>query len=137
MQLNKIIIAVFVLFFSVMIFLTITSRTIHNQSVCHVETIEIKKQDFICNFFDEQGNECSSRRRAIGIPKSCVENDVYIIGEINVYGESRQSANRVEIQLLDDYFSDEYYAVSFGLSAGDKVIVFNEQVHDGIEVISD
>ncbi len=137
MKLNKIIFLLSVLFFAVMTFLTAASRTIHNQSLCHVETIEIKKQDFTCKFLDEQGNECYSKRRAIGIPKACVENDVYIIGEINVYGESRQCANRVEILLFDDYLSDEYYAVSFGLSVGDKVIVYNDQLCDGIEVISD
>lgn len=137
MKLNKIIFVLSVLFFAVMIFLTAASRTIHNQSLCHVETIEIKKQDFTCKFLDEQGNECYSKRRAIGIPKSCVENDIYVIGEINVYGELRKCANIVEVLLLDDYLSDEYYAVSFGVSVGDKVIVYNEQLCDGIEIIPD
>lgn len=137
MKSNKIIFAIFILFFAVMIFLTAASRDIHNKNLCHVETIEIKKQDFTCKFLDENGNECFSKRRAIGIPKSCVENDIYVIGETIVYGESRQCANKVEILLFDDYLSDEYYAVSFGLSVGDKVIISDEQLCDGVEVISD
>lgn len=137
MKSNKVIFALLILFFAVMIFFTAASRAIHNRGLCHVDTIEIKKQDFTCKFIDEKGNECFSKRRAIGIPKSCVKNDIYVIGETNVYGESRQCANRVEILLFDDYFSDEFYAVSFGLSVGDKVIVPTEQVYDGIEVISD
>ncbi len=137
MKSNKIIFALLILFFSVMTFFTAASRPIHNRGLCHVETIEIKKQDFTCKFIDEKGNECFSKRRAIGIPKSCVEKDIYVIGETNVYGESRQCANRVEILLFDDYLSDEYYAVSLGLSVGDKVIVSTEQVCDGVEVITD
>ena len=137
MKLNKIILALSVLFFAIMTFVTAASRNIHNQSLCKVEIIEIKKQDFNCRFLDEEGNECYSKRRAIGIPKLCVENDIYIIGETEVYGESRQCANRVEILLFDDYFSDEYYAVSFGLSVGDNVIVSNEQLCDGVEILID
>jgi hypothetical protein len=135
MKLNKIVYAVSALFLGFMIFLTIFARTIHNNKLQHVETIEIKKQDFICEFTDKQGELCHSKRRAIGIPKKYANENVFIINEIEVYGEKRKCALKVELFYFDDYLSEEYAAVSYGLSVGDSLIVNAGDITDGSEVI--
>lgn len=135
MKLNSMVYAASVLFFGFMIFLTIFAQTIHSKELQHVETIEIKKQDFVCEFTDEQGELCFSKRRAIGIPKKYANESVFIIDEIEVYSEKRKCALKVELFYFDDYLSEEYAAVSYGLSVGDSLIVNAGDITDGSEVI--
>lgn len=135
MKQNKIIYIISIAFISIMIFLTLNARTIHNQSLHHVSTVEVKKQDFDFVFTDEQGNLCHSKRRAIGIPKKYANDRLFIVTEFEIYGETRKRATQVDVMYYEDYISDEYNAVSFGVSIGDKIIVDSDNISDGCEVI--
>ena len=120
---NKAMYIISVLFWGGMIFLSLSARVIHNGRLPHAEVLTVSKQDFICTFSDENGNVFSTARRAVGIPKSLINNEIYVITEEEVYGEIRNYAHKVEVTVNDDYYSEEYNAVMYGLSAGDKVIV--------------
>lgn len=132
---NKIFLSILCLLLSILACLTIYARKIHENSLLHVKTIDIQKQDFTCCFEDEFGNELITKRRAIGIPKSCFTDVVYIVDDISVYGEPRKSARKTEVIIIEDYISDDYYAVSTGVSAGDKIIIYDERLYDRMEVI--
>lgn len=132
---NKIITIILTLFFAGMLALTLTARLIHNKTLFHVKITEVKKQDFICKFIDEHGKECTTQRRAIGIPKNFFDNEIYIVKEIEVYGEKRKCAAKVELSVQNDYYSDDYCAVAFGLSAGDNIITYDSRLYDGCEIV--
>ncbi len=124
-----------VLFFGLMTVLTFSARSIHNSNLPHVETIDISKQDFVCVFYDEQGVEYSTLRRAIGIPNEALSNDIFIAVPKEVYGETRYFACKVEPMYYEDYFSDYYTAVLVGLSAGDRLVVYDGVLTDGCEIV--
>lgn len=132
---KKLITIILTLFFSGMLALTLTARLIHNKTLCRVKITEVKKQDFICKFIDEHGKEYTTQRRAIGIPKNFFDNDIYIVEEIEVYGEKRKCAAKVELSVQNDYYSDDYCAVDFGLSVGDNIITYNPRLYDGCEIV--
>lgn len=135
MKLNRIVYVISIVFIASMTFLTFNARTIHDNQLCHVTTVEVKKQDFVFEFTDEQGNLCCSKRRAIGIPKEYANDSIFVINEYEIYGEKRKCASKVEVVYYEDYISDEYCAVSFGISIGDKIIVDADNISDGSEVV--
>lgn len=133
---NKIISVISALFLCFMIFITLASRPIHNSSLPHVEVITVKKQDFICEFADEQNTLQSTERRALGIPRKLLSGDIYVITQCEVYGEMRDFSYKVNVELYDNYFSDEYAAVLSGVSINDKIIISSDiPITDGGEVI--
>lgn len=133
---NKVNVSLAVIFLTAMIFLTAFSRDIHEKSLCHVSIIEVKKQDFVCRFTDENGKQYSTKRRAIGIPKDIDCNNFFVVREDEIYGEKRFFAYHTDVFLQEDYFSDEFYAVAFGLNVGDKVVYGEDiSVDDGSEVV--
>lgn len=126
------------LFWSIMIVLSLSARVIHNTRLPHAETLTVKKQDFICTFADENGNILSASRRAVGIPKALNNHEIYVIIQEEVYGETRYYAHKVDVMMYDEYDSEEYLAVMYGLSAGDKLIVSTDRpLEDHIEVYYD
>lgn len=124
---NKAMFIISALFWSGMAVLSLSARAIHNSSLPHTEVLTVAKQDFICTFADENGNILSAARRAVGIPKSLTDNEIYVIIQKEVYGETRNYACYIEIMMYDDYYSEEYDAVMYGLSAGDKLIVSTDR----------
>lgn len=115
------------LFWGGMAALSLSARAVHNGRLPHTEVLTVKKQDFICTFSDESGNILSASRRAVGIPKALTDNEIYVIIQEEVYGETRNYACYTEIMMYDDYYSEEYNAVMYGLSAGDKLIVSSDR----------
>ncbi|MBP1566069.1 MAG: hypothetical protein J6A58_09990 [Oscillospiraceae bacterium] len=111
------------IFFIFMLFMSIFSKELHEKNLPHVTILKVEKKDFICNFIDENGDSYSVKRRAIGIPKYIDKNNIYIVNEDKVYGEQRYFAQKTEVFLENEYYSDDYYAVSLGLNVGDKVIL--------------
>lgn len=111
------------LFWGIMLALTFFAREIHNSRLPHVETLTVTKQDFICTFTDESGNTLTTTRRAVGIPKSLTNKDLYVITQNETYGEMRYYAQKVDVMMYYDYDSEDYYAVMYGVSAGDKLII--------------
>lgn len=122
-------------FFGFMLFMTLSSSKIRNSQLPQVNIVEIKKQTFTCEFTDESGNKYCTERRALGIDKRFVKNDIYILSEKECYGEIRTYAIEVDIQMLDDYYSDEYYAILSGVSSGDKIIDTDITLSNGDEVL--
>ncbi len=132
---NKTATAITILFFAGMLFLSIFSRSIHDSALPHVEVIEIRKQDFLCEVPDDQGRICTVQRRAIGIPKELLGEDLYVVSDEVVYGEERSFARKVEIVPDEAYVSEEYTAVVLGLRNGDRLILSEEVLYDGCEVV--
>lgn len=122
-------------FFGFMLFMTFSARTIRNNQLPRVNIVEIKKQIFTCEVIDESGNKYYTERRALGIEKKFVKNNIYILLEKECYGEIRTYAVEVNIQTLDYYYSDEYYAILSGISSGDKIIDTDITLSDGDEVL--
>ena len=132
---NKIAAAITILFFAGMVFLTAFSRSIHDSRLPHVEVIEIRKQDFTCAVPDDHGRICTVQRRAIGIPKDQLQAELYIVSEEEVFGEQRCFARKIAVMLDETYVSEEYSAVTSGVSIGDKLILPEEGLYDGCEVV--
>lgn len=120
---NKAMYIISALFWSGMVVLSLSARAIHNSRLPHAEVLTAAKQDFTCTFADENGNILSAARRAVGIPKSLTDNEIYVIIQKEVYGETRNYACCTEVMMYDGYYSEEYNAVMYGLSAGDKLII--------------
>ncbi len=134
---NRIKIVTIALFWSTMILLSIFSDSIHNKRLPKVETFTVSKQDFQYNFLDEDGNQVTSLRRAMAIPKSLTNREIYVIIQEEKNGELRNYAQKSEIILYDDYYSNEYLAVWSGLAVGDLVIISDNILgtdYDHIEV---
>lgn len=119
---NKIMNFISVIFWTGMIILSASARAVHNGRLPRAEVLTVKKQDFEYTFTDG-GNTFTVMRRAVGIPQDLIDKDIYVIIEKEFYGETRTFAEKREIIPNGDYFSDEYAAVLYGLSAGDKIII--------------
>ena len=135
---NKSMLLCSAIFWSSMIVLSLSARTIHNNRLPYAETLTVNKQDFICTFADENGNMLSVTRRAAGLPKNLNFHEIYVIMQEEVYGEIRYYAQRKDVMLYENYDSEEYLAVMYGVSAGDILIVSADRpLEDHIEVYYD
>ena len=123
-----------------MLILTAAAKPIHNNRLPHTEVMTVKKQDFIFTFSDDNGNEITTPRRAVGIPGSLPTEDIYVIIQEEVYGENRYFAQKADVTIYENYYSEEYTAVMFGLSVGDRLIISSDKPLSGeypIEVYYD
>jgi hypothetical protein len=114
-----------ILFFSLMLILTISARSIHHSQIPNVKVKRLTMEDF-------SGGSWTDKRPAI--PKNIIEKgEVYIIANIYINGEERKAARLVYPQLGAE--NKEYYEVTGGLDRRDLLIVdSSKELNDGVEV---
>ena len=124
-----------VLFFSLMIFLTILARDIHNRMIPNVTVGRLTKEDFELERTLEDGTIIPITKQCIAVPKHMYDNDfLYIIvpGEKN--GDQRTFVRKISLQVGAQ--NDKYYEITdpfFDMSQS-FIMESNKEIQDGIEV---
>lgn len=128
-------IIVSVLFYAVMLFLTLIARPVHNVALPKVTIGRLEGQRFQRNETNDQTDTVAIGDFAIGIPKNLYENgSVYILSKEIMNGEERDIAREVKNMEIGR-FNENYYEIIKGISGLDLVILTGgEFIEDGQEV---
>ncbi len=76
---NIITLVVTVLFFAVMLFLTVSARAIHNFSLPQVTARRLSSVQFPFEYTDESGNMMTGTKSALAIPFDLLASDIFIL----------------------------------------------------------
>lgn len=132
---KKVINAVFtIIFFLIMLILTISARDIHNSQIPNVTVKRLTQEDFAFISILKNGEEVTTREKRLAIPKSIIDSgEVYVITRTIINGEERDAARLVFPQIGVE--NEEFYEVIAGVDRRDLVIFdSNKKLKDGDEV---
>ncbi|NLC19367.1 MAG: hypothetical protein GX757_09160 [Clostridiales bacterium] len=131
---KKIIIAVCISYYLILLILTLCARRIHNASLPRVTVGTLEFEEF--DYYDENSDaDRKSFRLGAGIPKEIYDNHkVYVIRKEIVNGEERNIAREVK-NLEIGQSNEKYYEVLQGISMIDLVVFTGQEyIQDGSEV---
>lgn len=134
MNKKKPLIFITLLFFSGMLFLTLTAKKFYIASLPHVKARPLNKESFTLEKKSDLGN-ITYERTSLGLPKYLYNADaIYKISTIIKNGEQRYIAIKLSNVSIGSSNAD-YYQVLNGISNTDIIILEGyEKLEDGHEV---
>ena len=122
---KRILIAFTVVFFSGMLELTLTARSIHNASLPHVSVRRVTMSEFPFEYIDESGNTQTGTAQKPAVTVEQYENGVYILYRAEVNGELRDFIRRAEMIPGQEYGG--FVEVVSGLTFSDRIVVDSDR----------
>lgn len=123
-----------VIFFSVMLILTVFAEDIHNFSLPRVTVSRPEQRYFPYEYTDENGNAQTGSVQKTAIPKALSEQGVYVI-----YSAEKNGTVRSFVRLADVVTGEEkdgYVEVISGVDFFDSIVSgCSEVLSDGCEVL--
>ena len=130
---KKILVIVTIVFFAAMLFLTLFAEKIHESSLPKVTASRPERQLFPYEFADEKGETFTGSAEKIAVPKSMLENGVFVIYSSEKNGTKRNFVRLAAIQTGEE--NDDYIEVVSGIGFVDRIVTDSSEVlYDGCEV---
>ena len=130
---NIITLVVTVLFFAVMLFLTVSARAIHNFSLPQVTAGRLSSVQFPFEYTDEEGNVKTGTKSTLAISTDLLGREVFILTQREKNSDMRYYVRLAKIETGAEY--NDFTEVLSGIRYGEKVVVSSDtELYDGCEV---
>lgn len=130
---KKILLIPTVIFFSAMLILTIFSEDIHNASLPKITVSRPEQKSFPYEYTDENGNIQTGSSKKTAIPKSLLEQGVYVVYSAEKNGTVRSFVRLVAVATGEE--KDGYAEVISGIGFSDRIVTeCSGNLFDGCEV---
>ena len=130
---KKILLIVTILFFAAMLFLTFFAEKIHENSLPKVTASRPEQQLFPYEFTNENGETYTGSAEKIAVPKSMLEDGIFIIYSAEKNGTKRNFVRLAAIQTGEE--NGDYVEVVSGRGYADRIVTYSsEALYDGCEV---
>lgn len=135
MKIKKIPLVLTIIFFSFMIILTFTARSIHNRMIPNVRVSRLTREKFQHEQVLEDGTVRTVSQLSYAVPKWMVEQDfLYVVVQGMKNGDERTFARKLFMTLGAE--NDGYYEISEQFYDAGRLFIMetNKEIHDGTEV---
>ena len=130
---KKILFLITVIFFAAMLFLTLFAEKIHENSLPQATAARPERQLFPYEFTDENGVTYMGSAEKIAVPKSMLENGVFVIYSAEKNGTKRNFVRLAEVRTGEE--NGDYVEVVSGIGFTDRIAVESTgTLYDGCEV---
>lgn len=132
-MMKKILLIVTIIFFAAMLFLTLFAEKIHVNTLPKVTASRPERQLFPYEFIDEYGKAHTGSTEKIAVPKSMLENGVFVIYSAEKNGTKRSFVRLAPVQTGEE--RDGYAEVISGIMFSDRIAAESDkELYDGCEV---
>ena len=121
----KLLVIIAALFFTGMLTLTLTARSIHNASLPHVRAERPESAGFPFEYTDENGDLRTGMRYAPAVSREQLEQGVYVLYTAEKNGEKRDFIRLAEITAGEEY--EGYIEIAGGLSPIDRIVTESDR----------
>lgn len=122
------------IFLAAMLFLTFFAEPIHESMLPKITAARAERKPFPYEFTDKDGNSRVGSIEKLAVPKSMLDDGVYVVYSAEKNGTERDFVRLAEIQTGEE--NDGFVEVVSGLSLADKIAIqTTEPLYDGCEVI--
>lgn len=123
-----------IIFFSLMLILTLFAEQMHRLSLPKVTVSPPEHKSFSYEYTDENGNVQTSSVQKIALPKSLCGQDVYVIYTAEKNGTKRSFVKLVNVETGDE--REGYVEVISGINSADRIVMESSlDLFDGCEVV--
>ncbi len=130
---KKILISTTVLFFSIMLFLSLFAEKIHNASLPKVTVSRPETYIFEETYTDENGETYTFYTEKSALSKEQLENDIYVMYSDEKNGTKRHFVRLT--QVVTGIEKDGYFEIISGINYGEKIVISSTaELYDGAEV---
>lgn len=130
---KKITLIITLLFFASMLFLTIFAEAIHISLLPKVTAARPENKSFPFEYTAEDGTTSTGRISKPALPKTVVENGVYVLYSYDINGTKRDCVRFTVVETGAE--SEGYFEIVSGLNVFDKVVLDSDgELFDGCEV---
>lgn len=131
---KKILPVVTVIFFSIMLFLTIFAEQIHNESLAKVVVSRPEQKPFPFEYTDENGNIQTGSVQKNALPESMLGQDIYVVYTANKNGTVRNFVRCVTVQTGKK--ANGFVEIISGIDFTDRMVTeSSDNLYDGCEVV--
>ena len=130
---KKILFLITIIFFAAMLFLTLFSEKMHENSLPQVTAARPERQLFPYEFTDENGATYMGSAEKIAVPRSMLESGVFVIYSAEKNGTKRDFVRLAEVRTGEE--NGDYVEVVSGIGFTDRIAVESTgTLSDGCEV---
>lgn len=130
---KKILIIVTTLFFAGMLFLTFFAEKIHESSLPEVTASRPEQRLFPYEYIDENGEPQTGLVQKIAVPKSMIEEGVFVVCSAEKNGTKRSFVRYADIQIGEE--RDGYVEIVSGILFSDQIVTERSgELYDGAEI---
>lgn len=131
---KKILPVVTVIFFSIMLFLTIFAEQIHNESLAKVVVSRPEQKPFPFEYTDENGNIQTGSVQKNALPESMLGQDIYVVYTADKNGTVRNFVRCVTVQTGKK--ANGFVEIISGIDFTDRMVTeSSDNLYDGCEVV--
>lgn len=131
---KKILPVVTVIFFSIMLFLTIFAEQIHNESLAKVVVSLPEQKPFPFEYTDENGNIQTGSVQKNALPESMLGQDIYVVYTADKNGTVRNFVRCVTVQTGKK--ANGFVEIISGIDFTDRMATeSSDNLYDGCEVV--
>lgn len=125
-----------ILFFAAMLFLTLFAEKIHENSLPKVTAARPEQKLFPYEYTNENGVPQTGLNQKIAVPKTMLENGVFIVYSAEKNGTKRSFVRLAPVQTGEA--RDGYVEIVSGIQFSDRIVVESSvALYDGAEVCVD
>lgn len=130
---KKILLIFTIFFFSGLLFLTFFAEQIHENSLPVVTAARPEQRPFPYEFTDENGEPRTGSIQKIAVPKTMLENGVYVLYSAEKNGTKRDFVRLAPVQTGEE--RDGYVEIASGIMFSDRLVTESTgELYDGAEV---
>lgn len=122
------------LFLAAMLFLTFFAEAIHESMLPKITAARLERKPFPYEFTDKNGEHRVGTIEKLAVPKSMLDDGVYVVYSAEKNGTERDFVRLAEIQTGEE--NGGFVEIISGVSIADKIAIqATEPLCDGCEVI--
>lgn len=130
---KKILLIFTIFFFSGLLFLTFFAEQIHENSLPVVTVARPEQRPFPYEYTDENGEPRTGSIQKIAVPKTMLENGVYVLYSAEKNGTKRDFVRLAPVQTGEE--RDGYVEIASGIMFSDRLVTESTgELYDGAEV---
>ena len=130
---KKILFLITIIFFAAMLFLTLFSEKMHENSLPQVTAARPERQLFPYEFTDEDGATYVGSAEKIAVPKSMLESGVFVIYSAEKNGTKRNFVRLSPVQTGEE--RDGYVEIVSGIMFSDRIAAESDkELNDSCEI---
>lgn len=130
---KKILLIFTIFFFSGLLFLTFFAEQIHENSLPVVTAARPEQRPFPYEYTDENGEPRTGSIQKIAVPKTMLENGVYVLYSAEKNGTKRDFVRLAPVQTGEE--RDGYVEIASGIMFSDRLVTESTgELYDGAEV---
>lgn len=130
---KKILLVFTIFFFAGMLVLTLFSEQMHNAFLPKVAASRPKQMAFPYEYTDENGETQAGSIQKIAVPKTILEDGVYVLYSAEKNGTKRDFVKLASVQTGEE--RDGYVEIVSGIMFSDRIVIDNSgKLCDGCEV---